>query len=71
MSTLIKGARLIDGTGAAPLERGMVLIEGEEIVGIGPEGEIACPPEAEAIVASGWTVAGATTLSPAAQLPTT
>ena len=56
MSTLIKGARLIDGTGAAPLERGTLLIEGEEIVGIGREGEIACPPEAEAIVASDWTV---------------
>jgi imidazolonepropionase-like amidohydrolase len=56
MSTLIKGARLFDGTGAAPLERGTVLIEGGEIVEIGSEGEIACPPEAQVIAASDWTV---------------
>lgn len=32
-----------------------MLIEGEEIVGIGRE-EVLCPPQAETIVASGWTV---------------
>jgi imidazolonepropionase-like amidohydrolase len=59
---LIKGVRLVDGTGAAPLKRGAVLIEGDEIVGVGREEEIACPPEARVIVdaqrptASGRTV---------------
>lgn len=55
MSTLIK-ARLIDGTGAAPLEKGAVLVERGEIVATGREEEITCPPEAEVIVAPGQTV---------------
>jgi imidazolonepropionase-like amidohydrolase len=55
VSTLIK-ARLIDGTGAVPLEKGAVLVERGEIVGIGREEEITCPPEAEVIVAPSQTV---------------
>ena len=56
MQILIRGAKLIDGTGAAPLERGAVLVEEGEIRGIGRDEEVTCPPEAEVIVASGWTV---------------
>jgi len=59
---LIKGVKLIDGTGAAPIERGAVLVDGEEIVAVGREEEVACPPEAEVMAdaqcptAPGWTV---------------
>ena len=42
--TLIKAARLIDGTGAPPLERGAVLIEGGTIRAVGTE-EAVVPPE--------------------------
>ena len=42
--TLIKAARLIDGTGAAPLERGAVLIEGDTIRAVGTE-EAVVPPQ--------------------------
>ena len=41
---LIKAARLIDGTGAPPLERGAVLIEGSQIKAVGTE-EAVVPPE--------------------------
>ena len=41
---LIKAARLIDGTGGPPLERGAVLIEGEQIRAVGTE-EAVVPPE--------------------------
>ncbi len=42
--TLIKAARLIDGTGGPPLERGAILIEGDKIKAIGTE-EAVAPPE--------------------------
>ena len=42
--TLIKADRLIDGTGAPPLERGAILIEGEVIRAVGTE-EAVVPPE--------------------------
>lgn len=35
--TLIKGGLVIDGTGNPPTEKGMILIEGERIIGIGEE----------------------------------
>jgi imidazolonepropionase-like amidohydrolase len=42
--TLIKSARLIDGTGIAPLERGAVLTKGDSIIAVGTEGSVV-PPE--------------------------
>ena len=41
---LIKAARLIDGSGGPPLERGALLIEGDRIVAVGTE-ETVTPPE--------------------------
>ena len=41
---LIKAARLIDGSGAPPLERGAVLMEGSVIRAVGTE-EAVVPPE--------------------------
>ena len=42
--TLIRADRLIDGTGAPPLERGAILIEGDVIRAVGTE-EAVVPPE--------------------------
>ncbi len=41
---LIKAARLVDGTGAPPLERAAILLDGNEIVAVGTE-EAVVPPE--------------------------
>ena len=41
---LIRAARLIDGMGGPPLERGAVLLEGDRIRAVGPE-ESVVPPE--------------------------
>ena len=42
--TLIKAARLIDGLGGPPIERGAVLMQGDVIRAVGPEEEVV-PPE--------------------------
>jgi imidazolonepropionase-like amidohydrolase len=42
--TLVKGARLIDGLGGPPLERGAVLMQGKDIRAVGTE-EAVAPPE--------------------------
>jgi imidazolonepropionase-like amidohydrolase len=41
---LIRAARLIDGNGGPPLERGAVLVEGDKIMAVGNE-EAVAPPE--------------------------
>ena len=41
---LIRAARLIDGNGGPPLERGAILIEGDVIRAVGTEDAVA-PPE--------------------------
>lgn len=41
--TLVKGARLIDGLGGPPLERGAVLMQGTDIRAVGTEEAVAAP----------------------------
>ena len=41
--TLIRAARLIDGTGRPPVENGAVLIEGPTILAVGPTDQVAAP----------------------------
>ncbi len=41
--TLIKAARLIDGTGAPPVKKGAVLFDGDSIVMAGTEGSVVAP----------------------------
>ena len=48
--------RVIDGTGCAPIESGVVLVDGDQIVAAGARGEIPVPPEAEEVDATGKTV---------------
>ncbi len=38
--TLVRGGLVIDGTGSPPIEKGVILIEGQRIIGVGKEGEV-------------------------------
>ncbi len=41
--TLITADRLIDSRGGPPIEKGAVLVEGDKIVAVGPQGEVRAP----------------------------
>ena len=58
MGVVIKGGRLIDGTGKPPLplDRAVVVIEDKHIKAVGPEGQVALPSDATVIDANGRTV---------------
>ncbi len=56
MTTAIVGGRIIDGTGVDPVARGVVVIEGERIVAVGPEDQITVPAGATVLDAAGRTV---------------
>jgi imidazolonepropionase-like amidohydrolase len=53
---VITNARIIDGTGAAPLERGRIVIQGDRIVRLGRVEEVATPAGAEIVDVDGRTV---------------
>jgi imidazolonepropionase-like amidohydrolase len=53
---VIEGGRLIDGSGAAPLENAVVVIEGSRITSAGPKGSVTYPARAQVIKADGMTV---------------
>ncbi len=53
---VITNARIIDGTGAAPVERGRIVIDGNRIARIGPIDAVAMPPGADIVDAEGRTV---------------
>ncbi|HTD48506.1 MAG TPA: amidohydrolase family protein, partial [bacterium] len=55
----IKSHLVIDGTGRRPIERGVVLVEGERIAAVGRQGEISIPEGTEILDC------GAQTLLPA------
>ena len=52
----IVGARLIDGTGADPVDNATVVIEGERILAAGPGSEVQLPRNASVIDAAGLTI---------------
>jgi len=52
----IRAARLIDGTGADPVENAVILVEGKRIAQVGSAEQIAIPAEANIIDASAQTV---------------
>jgi len=52
----ITNARLIDGTGADPLEGATLLLEGERITAVGAGGTIGIPQSATVLDAAGMTV---------------
>ncbi|MEZ5394931.1 MAG: hypothetical protein R2724_19190 [Bryobacterales bacterium] len=53
---LLEGARVIDGTGRAPIEDAAVLINGNHITAVGRRGEIQAPAGAERLDFSGKTL---------------
>jgi imidazolonepropionase-like amidohydrolase len=53
---VLDGARIIDGTGAPPVERGRVVIEGDRIVAVGPTDTVPVPADAERVDLAGRTV---------------
>lgn len=50
------GGRILDGYGGPPIEDGIILLSGEEIVAVGREGDMAVPPGAEVIDTEGMTL---------------
>ncbi len=50
------GARLIDGSGAAPIENAVLLVRGERIVAAGPAEKVPTPPGAKVIDLAGKTI---------------
>ena len=52
----LDNARVIDGSGAAPIENGRIIIEGDRIARVGRAAEIGAPGVAETVDLSGRTV---------------
>ncbi|MGH9308980.1 MAG: amidohydrolase family protein, partial [Vicinamibacterales bacterium] len=53
---VLDNVRVIDGTGAAPIERGRVLIEGDRILRVGRAQDVEAPRGAETIDLAGRTI---------------
>ncbi|HTO97826.1 MAG TPA: amidohydrolase family protein [Myxococcales bacterium] len=53
---VLKGARLIDGTGRAPVANAVLVIDGDRIAAVGAEGKVKVPQGARVIHAKGRTV---------------
>jgi imidazolonepropionase-like amidohydrolase len=53
---VLDNVRLIDGTGAAPIERGRIVIEGERIARVGSSSQVTAPEDAERLDLSGRTI---------------
>ncbi len=48
-TTVLRAARLIDGTGAAPIQNGVVVVTGNRIVAVGREGTVSIPQGARVV----------------------
>jgi imidazolonepropionase-like amidohydrolase len=55
-TTVLRGTRVIDGTGAAPIDNGTIVIRDGRIVTVGPAAAIPAPSGAEVIDYSGKTI---------------
>jgi len=55
-SLVLENVRVIDGTGAPPIERARIVIEGGRITRIGPPSTVSAPPKAETVDLSGQTI---------------
>jgi imidazolonepropionase-like amidohydrolase len=54
--TVLKGARLIDGTGRPAIENSVLIIEGDHIVAAGKSGTVSIPKDADVQDVSGKTI---------------
>ncbi len=52
----ITGVRLIDGTGADPIDNATIVVEGERITALGPSDDVTIPGDATVVEADGKTV---------------
>jgi imidazolonepropionase-like amidohydrolase len=55
-ATVLTGARILDGTGRAPLENGALVFEGDRILDVGPADKVQRPADAKVIDARGKTI---------------
>lgn len=53
---VFKGAQLIDGTGAPPIKKSVLVIEGDRIAAVGKEGKVHYPKNARVIELEGRTI---------------
>jgi imidazolonepropionase-like amidohydrolase len=53
---VVQGGRLIDGTGRAPIENAVIVIKAGRFHAIGKQGEVAVPPDAQIVDATGRTI---------------
>ena len=53
---VLKNVRVIDGTGAAPVEDQTIILTGERIGSVGPSATTAIPPDAQVLDLKGYTV---------------
>ena len=52
---VLKGGKLIDGTGADPIEDAVVVIRGNKIAAVGAAATVEYPPEARVLDVAGKT----------------
>jgi len=52
----VTGARLIDGTGAAPIDDAVIIVTGGKFSAVGPRARVTIPPDAEVIDVRGKTI---------------
>ena len=55
-SVVLENVRIIDGTGAAPIENGRIVIDGDRITRVGSAATVPAPPGAERVDLAGRTV---------------
>ncbi len=53
---VIEGGTLIDGTGGAPRQNAVIVMEGDRIKAVGTKGQVSYPPNAKVIQADGRTI---------------
>ena len=53
---MLDNVRIVDGTGAAPIENGRIVLQGERIAAVGPAAKVAAPANAERVDLAGKTV---------------
>ena len=53
---VLEHVRVVDGSGASPIEHGRVVIQGDRIVDVGPDDRVAAPANVETIDLGGRTI---------------